>query len=163
MGSAPPQRKPNLVAGARDGDDDDVAVVFTPKTAAHLRSLADVLLRNGESGAFKAYVEVCVCGSGCPCCPGAPECALLGLWYYHWAMEKAILAVGCGKMMTRLGADGRSRGFCPCKAVACLRVHEMELARCKVPGNGAKRVLVMHLVFTGAQEVCQGLFFLEKG
>ena len=39
-------------------DDDDVPVVIAPSTAAHLRSLADVLLRNGESGAFKAYVEV---------------------------------------------------------------------------------------------------------
>ena len=47
-----------LDAGARDGEDNDVAVVFTPKVAAHLRSLADALLRNGEFGAFKAYVEV---------------------------------------------------------------------------------------------------------
>ena len=33
-------------------------VVIAPATAAHLSALADVLLRNGESGAFKAYVEV---------------------------------------------------------------------------------------------------------
>ena len=46
-------------AGARlEVDEDDVPVVIPPVTAAHLRALADVLLRNGESGAFKAYVEV---------------------------------------------------------------------------------------------------------
>ncbi len=39
-------------------DDDEVPVVIPPSVAAHLRALADVLLRNGESGTFKAYVEV---------------------------------------------------------------------------------------------------------
>ena len=33
-------------------------MVIAPSVAAHLRALADVLLRNGESSAFKAYVEV---------------------------------------------------------------------------------------------------------
>lgn len=46
-------------AGAKlEVDEDEVPVVIDPATAAHLRALADVLLRNGESGAFKAYVEV---------------------------------------------------------------------------------------------------------
>ena len=52
-------------AGAKlEVDEDEVPVVIAPATAAHLRALADVLLRNGESGAFKAYVEVlphCTC------------------------------------------------------------------------------------------------------
>ncbi len=46
-------------AGAKlEVDEEDVPVVIAPATAAHLHALADVLLRNGESGAFKAYVEV---------------------------------------------------------------------------------------------------------
>ena len=46
-------------AGAKlEVDEDDVPIVIPPSTAAHLHALADVLLRNGESGAFKAYVEV---------------------------------------------------------------------------------------------------------
>lgn len=38
--------------------DDDTLVVIPPLVAKHLRALADALLRNGESGAFKSYVEV---------------------------------------------------------------------------------------------------------
>ena len=54
-------------AGAKlEVDEDQVPVVIPPATAAHLRALADVLLRNGESGAFKAYVEVGPHGT----CPG---------------------------------------------------------------------------------------------
>jgi hypothetical protein len=47
-------------ASLRDAGDEEEAgpAVFAPATAAHLRGLADALLRNGESGAFKAYVEV---------------------------------------------------------------------------------------------------------
>lgn len=44
--------------GKLELDEDEVPVVIAPSVAAHLRALADVLLRNGESGAFKAYVEV---------------------------------------------------------------------------------------------------------
>ena len=54
-------------AGGRlELDEDDVPVVISPAVAAHLRSLADVLLRNGESGAFKAYVEVHPLSVLCP-------------------------------------------------------------------------------------------------
>ena len=52
--------------GRLELDEDDVPVVISPAVAAHLRSLADVLLRNGESGAFKAYVEVRPPSSLCP-------------------------------------------------------------------------------------------------
>ncbi len=38
--------------------DDDTLVVIPPMAAKHLQALADALLRNGESGAFKSYVEV---------------------------------------------------------------------------------------------------------
>lgn len=48
----------HITGGKLEVDDDDVPVMIAPSVAAHLRSLADVLLRNGESGAFKAYVEV---------------------------------------------------------------------------------------------------------
>ncbi len=43
---------------AADGVDDDTLVVIPLTAAKHLQALADALLRNGESGAFKAYVEV---------------------------------------------------------------------------------------------------------
>ena len=52
--------------GRLELDEDDVPVVISPAVAAHLRLLADVLLRNGESGAFKAYVEVRPPSSLCP-------------------------------------------------------------------------------------------------
>ena len=78
-------------AGGRlELDEDDVPVVISPAVAAHLRSLADVLLRNGESGAFKAYVEVRPPSSLCPLRRSRGFRALTGVPKGCWYVENVL-------------------------------------------------------------------------